>query len=334
MNIASEATPLLDVSSLKVSFATPEGTVYAVNGVDLKLDRGETLAILGESGSGKSVTMQAVIGLVRSPPGTVTANHVRFDGLDLLALKPAQMRKVRGPRIAMIFQDPFMSLDPTKTVGDQIGEMFRVHRGASRSDARRQALDMMDRVRIPAARDRMDDYPHQFSGGMSQRIVIASAIALDPDLVIADEPTTALDVTVQAQIMNLLDELRREMGMTMILITHDLALAAETADRAAIMYGGRIVETGPMDRVFNAPTHPYSIGLLHSIPTMDARTTRLEPIRGTPPKLTEPPTRCSFHPRCAWAKDRCIADVPPLRALSPKRYSACHFAEEIAHDLT
>lgn len=326
--------PLLDVRDLKVRFATPEGPIHAVNGVDLTLDRGETLALLGESGSGKSVTMQAVIGLVRTPPGTVTAEHVRFDGLDLLNLKPKQMRRVRGPRIAMIFQDPFMSLDPTKTVGSQIGEMYRVHQGASKADARRHALDMMDRVRIPAAAKRIDDYPHQFSGGMSQRIVIASAIALDPDLVIADEPTTALDVTVQAQIMDLLDELRQQMGMAMILITHDLALAAETADRAAVMYGGRIVETGPMEDVFNAPRHPYAIGLLHSIPTMDGSSARLEPILGTPPKLTRAPEHCSFQPRCAWSRPRCAAELPLLRALTPTRQNACHFAEEVIDDNT
>ncbi|MEQ8877018.1 MAG: ABC transporter ATP-binding protein [Phycisphaerales bacterium] len=323
---------LLDVEGLNVRFATPEGPIHAVNGIDLKLHKGETLALLGESGSGKSVTMQAVIGLVRSPPGTVTATHARFDGMDLMALKPAELRKVRGPRIAMIFQDPFMSLDPTKTVGSQIGEMFRVHRGASRAEARKNALEMMDRVRIPAAAERIDDYPHQFSGGMSQRIVIASAIALDPDLVIADEPTTALDVTVQAQIMDLLNELRREMGMTMILITHDLALAAETADRAAIMYGGRIVETGPMESVFSDPRHPYAIGLLQSIPSMEGGTDRLQPILGTPPKLTRAPDRCSFEPRCAWSRPRCTAELPPLRTLAPARRCACHFAEEIAHD--
>lgn len=329
--MTSSTQPLLDVRDLHVRFATPEGPVHAVNGVDLSLRKGETLALLGESGSGKSVTMQAVIGLVRSPPGTVTAQVARFDDIDLLTTSPTKMRKIRGPRIAMVFQDPFMSLDPTKTVGSQIAEMFLVHQNASHKEARRRTLDIMDRVRIPGATQRIDDYPHQFSGGMSQRIVIASAIALDPELVIADEPTTALDVTVQAQIMDLLDELQREMGMSMVLITHDLALAAEAADRAAVMYGGRIVETGPMEDVFTAPRHPYTIGLLRSIPALDAQKARLEPILGTPPKLGAAPRSCSFEPRCAWARSRCQTDLPELRSLSKGRHCACHFAEEVAH---
>jgi oligopeptide transport system ATP-binding protein len=236
---------VLDVADLEVAFDTPEGPVYAVNGVSFRLRRGETLALLGESGCGKSVTMQAVIRLVRSPPGRVRARHVRFGEIDLLGAPAGVMRTVRGPRIAMIFQDPFTSLDPTKTVGQQIGEMFRVHRRLTRREARRRAIELMERVRIPSARRRVDDYPHQFSGGMSQRVMIAAAIALEPVILIADEPTTALDVTVQAQIMDLLGDLRAEIGMAMVLITHDLGLAAEHAERAAVMYAGRIVETGP-----------------------------------------------------------------------------------------
>lgn len=326
-------TPLLlDVSGLEVTFVTPDGPVHAVNGIDLSLASGETLAVLGESGSGKSVALHATVGLVRSPPGKVTAEHVRFKGEDLLGMKSSKLRTIRGPQIAMIFQDPFMSLDPTKTVGNQIGEMFIVHHGATRKKARAQALDMMERVRIPAACERIDDYPHQFSGGMSQRIMIAAAIALEPDLLIADEPTTALDVTVQAQIMDLLAELRREMGMAMILITHDLALAAETADRAAIMYGGRIIETGPMQQLFDHPTHPYTIGLLRSIPSIEDRAETLHPIRGTPPKLKTQPGDCTFHPRCDWQRALCTQELPELREVKPERLCACHFAEAINHE--
>lgn len=324
---------VLDVSGLEVVFSTPEGFVHAVNGIDLSLNSGETLAILGESGSGKSVAMQACIGLVRSPPGKVSADHIRYRDQDLLNLSAKEMRAIRGPRIAMIFQDPFMSLDPTKTVGQQIGEMFTVHRGATRKQARTQAIEMMERTRIPSARARVDDYPHQFSGGMSQRIMIAAAIALDPDILIADEPTTALDVTVQAQIMDLLDELKRELDMAMVLITHDLALAAETADRAAVMYGGRIVETGPMHAIFDVPSHPYTIGLLKSVPSLDSTAEKLRPIPGTPPKLSRRLTSCAFQPRCAWSERRCETELPELRKTGPAQVCACHFAEKVANEI-
>ena len=320
---------LLDVVRLQVVFDTPGGHVHAVNGVSFKLRRGETLAILGESGCGKSVTMQAIMGLVRSPPGHVRAERIRFGDTDLLNAPSATMRAMRGAKIAMIFQDPFMSLDPTKTVGQQIGEMFRIHRRASRGEARRKAIELMERVRIPSAASRVDDYPHQFSGGMSQRVMIAAAIALDPEVLIADEPTTALDVTVQAQIMELLSELQRELGMAMVLITHDVGLAAEHAERAAVMYGGLIVETGPMRALQRDPRHPYTIGLLHSIPDIDRRVGRLQPIPGTPPVLSAAPTACSFRPRCAWARTRCGDELPPLREVAPGRFAACHFAEEV-----
>jgi oligopeptide transport system ATP-binding protein len=321
---------ILDIGDLWVEFTTPEGPVHAVNGVSFTLGRGEILAILGESGCGKSVTLQAVMGLVRSPPGRVRARHIRFDGIDLLHAPAAQLRTIRGPRIGMIFQDPFMSLDPAKTVGQQIGEMFRVHRGLSRAEARRKSLELMERVRIPSAHRRIDDYPHQFSGGMSQRIMIASAIALDPDLLIADEPTTALDVTVQAQIMDILAELRRETGMTMVLITHDLRLATEVAERAAIMYAGRLVETGPMALVYANPRHPYTIGLLRSLPDLQNPHRRLRPIAGTPPVLSRLPVACDFAPRCAWRAERCTEELPELREIDRSRSCACHFAERIS----
>jgi oligopeptide transport system ATP-binding protein len=273
--------------------------------------------------------MQAVMGLVRRPPGHVRARHIRFGAIDLLGAPPAVMRRVRGRHIAMIFQDPFMSLDPTKTVGQQIGEMFRVHRGLSRREARRRAIELMDRVRIPSARRRVDDYPFQFSGGMSQRVMIASAIALDPEVLIADEPTTALDVTVQAQIMELLQRLREEIGMALILITHDVGLAAETAERAAVIYAGRFVETGPMARIYGDPGHPYTIGLLRSIPDIGRKSGRLQPIAGSPPVLSRPPAGCSFRPRCPWRAERCDSDTPALEEVAPGHAVACHFAAEV-----
>ncbi|WP_439578561.1 ABC transporter ATP-binding protein [Elioraea sp.] len=323
------AGAVLHVKDLAVRFTTPEGTVQAVNGVSFSVAAGETLAILGESGCGKSVTVQAVMGLVRSPPGEVRAAAIRFRDLDLLSATPRELRAIRGPRIAMIFQDPFMSLDPGKTVGQQIGEMFRVHRRARRTEARRHSIELMERVRIPSARDRVDHYPHQFSGGMSQRVMIASAIALGPELLIADEPTTALDVTVQAQIMALLAGLRSETGMAMVLITHDVGLAAETAGRAAVMYAGRFVETGPMAAIHDHPAHPYTRGLLRSIPSIDRKSGRLHPIEGAPPRLTQLPPGCAFAPRCPHRRARCTVEVPPLRPFAATHAVACHFAEEI-----
>ncbi len=321
---------LLEVDELSVTFTTPEGPVHAVNGVSFSLGKGETLAILGESGCGKSVTMQAVMGLVRQPPGKVTARRIRFRETDLLRVRGRALRAIRGPRIAMIFQDPFMSLDPTKTVGQQLGELFRVHRGWSRGRARARAIELMERARIPSARQRVDDYPHQFSGGMSQRVMIAAAIALEPEILIADEPTTALDVTVQAQIMELLTQLRDEIGMAMVLITHDLGLAAEACDRAAVMYAGRFIETGSMRDLYTAPRHPYTRGLLRSIPRLEARQARLEPIPGAPPRLSRLPPGCAFAPRCPWRAARCESELPALRPLGPSRRAACHYAEDIA----
>ena len=320
---------ILDVSDLHVEFATPQGTLHAVNGVSLTLGRGETLAILGESGCGKSVMMLAVMGLVRSPPGRVQARHIRIGQTDLLSASPASIRALRGQRVAMIFQDPFTSLDPTKTVGQQIGEVFRVHRGATHREARRQAIRLMDRVRIPSAGRRVDDYPHQFSGGMCQRVMIASAIALDPDLLIADEPTTALDVTVQAQIMELLDGLRCEIGMSVVIITHDVRLAAEFAERAIVMYAGRVVESGSMRATYARPRHPYTIGLLRSLPDIESSDTRLKPVPGTPPVMMRLPAGCPFSPRCDWKRDRCTQETPSLRPLDIDHVVACHFAEEI-----
>ena len=324
---------LLEVDDLHVEFRTPGGVVRAVNGVSYTLDAGETLAILGESGSGKSVSAQAIMGILDSPPGFVTGGEIRYRGQDLLRLDAAAQRALRGEQIAMVFQDALSALNPVFTVGHQIAEMFRAHRGTSRREARARAAELMDRVRIPNARGRLDDYPHQFSGGMRQRVMIAMALALDPSVLIADEPTTALDVTVQAQIMDLLQDLQAQAGTGLILITHDLGVVGEVADRVAVMYAGRIVETGSIHDVFRAPAHPYTVGLMQSVPRVDQRGQALTPIEGAPPSLTRIPSGCPFHPRCPRRRpEPCETVVPPLADVRPGRASACHFAEEVLVD--
>jgi oligopeptide transport system ATP-binding protein len=322
---------LLEVRDLHVEFRTREGVARAVNGVTYGVDAGETVAVLGESGSGKSVTAQAVMGILDMPPGRITAGEILFRGRDLLKLKEDERRKVRGAEMAMIFQDALSALNPVLTVGDQLGEMFVVHRGMSKKDARAKAVELMDRVRIPAARERVRQYPHQFSGGMRQRIMIAMAMALEPALIIADEPTTALDVTVQAQVMDLLAELRREYHMGLILITHDLGVVADVADRIAVMYAGRIVESAPVHDIYKAPAHPYTCGLLDSIPRLDQKGQDLYAIKGLPPNLLDIPPGCPFHPRCPMARDVCRTDVPPLYEVDGDRGSACHFWRECLH---
>ncbi|MEV5332437.1 ABC transporter ATP-binding protein [Streptomyces werraensis] len=319
---------LLEVRDLRVEFRTRDGVAKAVNGVTYGVDEGETLAVLGESGSGKSVTAQAIMGILDTPPGRITGGEVVFQGRDLLRLKEEERRRIRGAEMAMIFQDALSALNPVLTVGDQLAEMFTVHRGMSRKDARARAVELMDRVRIPAARERVRQYPHQFSGGMRQRIMIAMAIALEPALIIADEPTTALDVTVQAQVMELLAELQREYRMGLILITHDLGVVADVADRIAVMYAGRIVESAPVHDIYKAPAHPYTRGLLDSIPRLDHKGRELYAIKGLPPNLTRIPPGCPFHPRCPLARDVCTTDDPPLYEVSGTRGSACHFWRE------
>ncbi|MDN3272213.1 ABC transporter ATP-binding protein [Streptomyces sp. MA15] len=319
---------LLEVRDLHVEFRTRDGVAKAVNGVTYGVDAGETLAVLGESGSGKSVTAQAVMGILDTPPGRITGGEVVFQGRDLLTLKEEERRRIRGAEMAMIFQDALSALNPVLTVGDQLAEMFTVHRGMSRKDARAKAVELMDRVRIPAARERVRQYPHQFSGGMRQRIMIAMAIALEPALIIADEPTTALDVTVQAQVMELLADLQREYRMGLILITHDLGVVADVADRIAVMYAGRIVESAPVHDIYKAPAHPYTRGLLDSIPRLDHKGRELYAIKGLPPNLTRIPPGCPFHPRCPLARDVCTTDDPPLYEVSGTRGSACHFWRE------
>ncbi len=321
--------PLLEVDNLQVEFRTREGVAKAVNGVSYSVDEGETLAVLGESGSGKSVTAQAIMGILDSPPGFVAGGAVRFRGEDLLALPEEERRAYRGRSISMIFQDALSALNPVFPVGWQIAEMFRVHEGMPKTEAKKRAVELMERVRIPAARERAGDYPHQFSGGMRQRIMIAMAIALDPDVLIADEPTTALDVTVQAQIMNLLRDLQRERKMGLILITHDLGVVADVADKISVMYAGRIMEQAPVGDIYARPAHPYTKGLLESIPRVDLKGRDLSAIKGLPPNLMRIPAGCEFNPRCPYAQAVCLDQRPPLLEVVSGRSSACHFAREV-----
>jgi oligopeptide transport system ATP-binding protein len=319
---------LLEVDQLQVEFRTRDGVAKAINGVSFDLNEGETLAILGESGSGKSVTAQAIMGILDSPPAFITGGEVRYCGQDIFQLSEEERRRVRGSEISMIFQDALSALNPVFPVGWQIAEMFRKHRGMNKSDSLAQAVRLMQRVQIPAAAQRVKAFPHQFSGGMRQRIMIAMAIALDPAVLIADEPTTALDVTVQAQIMQLLADLQQERKMGLILITHDLGVVADVADRIAVMYAGRIVEQAGAFELYAQPGHPYTKGLLDSIPRLDQKGETLSAIGGLPPNLTNIPPGCPFNPRCHYAQDICRVDPPPpLREVAPRRLAACHFSE-------
>ncbi|MEV7926811.1 MULTISPECIES: ABC transporter ATP-binding protein [unclassified Kitasatospora] len=331
-------TPLLEVKNLHVEFHTRDGIAKAVNGVNYSVAAGETLAVLGESGSGKSVTAQTIMGILDMPPGKVTQGEILYRGQDMLKMGNEERRRIRGQKIAMIFQDALSSLNPVLSVGYQLGEMFRVHQGASKKDAKEKAIELMDRVRIPAARQRVGDYPHQFSGGMRQRIMIAMALSMQPDLIIADEPTTALDVTVQAQVMDLLAELQAEYNMGLILITHDLGVVADVADKIAVMYAGRIVETAPVHDLYANPAHPYTKGLLRSIPRLDQKGQELYAIQGLPPNLLKVPAGCAFNPRCDVATDLCRTEIPALHQVTDKdgkeltgRRSACHLWKETLH---
>jgi oligopeptide transport system ATP-binding protein len=321
--------PLLQVADLHVEFRTRDGVAKAVNGVNFWLQPGETLAILGESGCGKSVTAQAIMGILDTPPGHVTRGQVLYRGVDLLRLPEKQRRLVRANRIAMIFQDALSALNPVYSVGFQLGELFRKHRGMSRQDAKRRSIELLDQVRIPAARDRINDYPHQFSGGMRQRVMIAMALALDPEVLIADEPTTALDVTVQAQIMGLLAELQRQRNMGLILITHDMGVVADVANRISVMYAGRVVEEAPVLDIYARPAHPYTRALLESIPRLDRKGRQLNVISGLPPALTDLPRGCAFGPRCGYARDVCRQEAPPAYQIAPHRVASCHFIREV-----
>jgi len=320
------AEPLLEIRGLQTHFNTDDGVVRAVDGVDLTIDRGETLGVVGESGCGKTVTAMTVLKLIQMPPGRIAAGSVLWQGRDLVPLGSDEMRRIRGKEIAIIFQEPMTSLNPVYTVGDQIAEVIRLHEGLNRRDAMDRTVEMLRLVNIPTPERRVRDYPHQFSGGMRQRVMIAMALSCDPMLLIADEPTTALDVTIQAQILDLLGEMKSRFGMAIMLITHAMGVVAETAPRVVVMYAGRIVEEASVERLFAQPLHPYTQGLIRSIPRIDTsvgKKQRLEAIAGLVPSLIDPPPGCRFAPRCKFAMPACIEAMPDLRAVETDHKVAC-----------
>jgi peptide/nickel transport system ATP-binding protein len=330
---------LLEVRDLKTYFKTDDGIVHAVDGVSFTVDKGETLAIVGESGSGKSVTCMTIMGL-NPRRSTITEGQALFKDVDLLTLDAESIRRIRGAEISMIFQDPMTSLNPVYTIGAQLREAVQLHENVGKDVANRRALEMLKAVSIPRAETRLDDYPHQFSGGMRQRVMIAMALINNPDLLIADEPTTALDVTTQAQILKLMDRLQRDFGSAIILVTHDLGVVAETADNVLVMYAAKPAETGNYSDIFYRPEHPYTWGLLQSLPRLAGDEGELKPIPGTPPSLLQPPSGCRFHLRCGYAFARCSAEVPellPAADSADEHMVACHLEHEFrtreSHDL-
>jgi peptide/nickel transport system ATP-binding protein len=317
---------LLEIRGLQTEFVTDDGVVRAVDGVDLTIDRGETLGVVGESGCGKTVTALSVLKLIPMPPGRIVGGQILWRGRDLVPLRPQDMQQIRSKEIGIIFQEPMTSLNPVYTIGDQISEVIRLHQGVGRRAAVDRAIDLLRLVHIPNPERRVHDYPHQFSGGMRQRVVIAMALSCNPALLIADEPTTALDVTIQAQILELLVEIKSRLGMAIILITHAMGVVAETAQRVAVMYAGRVVEEASVEQLFAQPSHPYTQGLIRSIPRIDVaamRKTRLESIAGTVPSPLEPLRGCRFAPRCPFARADCIEAIPPLREIAPGHKVAC-----------
>ena len=319
---------LLEVRALRTSFRTDDGLVKAVEGVNFSVERGKTLGIVGESGCGKSVTCLTIMGL-NNPRNTISSGEALFKGENLLTMPSSQLRNLRGNDIAMIFQDPMTSLNPVHSIGKQLVEAVLLHRDVSKKQARLRALELLKAVGIPRPERRIDDYPHQFSGGMRQRVMIAMALINEPDLLIADEPTTALDVTTQAQILNLMHDLQREFDTAIVMITHDLGVVAEIADDVVVMYAGRVAEEGDVDSIFTRPHHPYTWGLLGSLPRLDADVERLVQIQGQPPSLLNPPLGCRFHPRCPYVMDICRSDEPLLSPVSgdPLHLQACHLDE-------
>ena len=326
---------LLEVKGLETQFFTQDGVVHAVNGISYTLDEGETLAIVGESGCGKSVSVMSLIRLIPIPPGKVVGGEVWFDGQDLLKLSNDEIRQVRGNRIAMIFQDPMTSLNPVLTIGKQLTEAMQLHLGMNKEQSRKRAVELLELVGIPGADQRLDEYPHQFSGGMRQRVMIAMGLSCNPQLLIADEPTTALDVTIQAQIVELTKELKEKIGMAVIWITHDLGVVAGIAERVIVMYAGLIVEEALVHDLYGKPLHPYTIGLLKSMPRLDlGKDEKLIPIDGLPPDLVDFPEGCPFAARCIYRIDRCLTENPPIEYVSPTHRVACWRWEEVQAELS
>lgn len=324
---------LLKLDNLKMYFHTRDGIVKAVDGVSYVLNRGETLGVVGESGSGKSVHALTMMGLIPMPPGKIEGGDALLNGKSLVTMREDELRKVRGNQIAMIFQDPMTSLNPVYRIGHQLAEPLMIHKGFSKKEAWKRAAELLTLVGIPHAENRVRDYPHQFSGGMRQRVMIAMALSCDPDILIADEPTTALDVTIQAQILELMQELQSRTGSAIIMITHDLGVVADMADKVLVMYAGKPVEYGCCNEVYYRPLHPYTWGLMDSIPRHDViEKEALCPIKGQPPSLIRVPTGCSFHPRCPYAQDICRRDVPELRLIEGDHKAACHFAGDPGFD--
>ncbi len=319
----TDGDALIEVKSLVTSFKIGGREFNAVDSCSFSVRRGKTLGIVGESGCGKSVTSLSIMRLIPSPPGTIRSGEILFEGKDLLKLDEEEMRKIRGNKISMIFQEPMTSLNPVFTIGDQISEVFRIHRGKSKKEARELSIEMLKKVRIPSPEQRFDEYPHQLSGGMRQRVMIAIALACEPKLLIADEPTTALDVTIQAQILALMNDLQKENNMATILITHDLGVVAETCDDVVVMYGGQIVERATSEQLFSRPKHPYTLGLLESIPKLGQRKSRLSTIPGIVPSLGNFPTGCRFQDRCPFVTAQCRTNAPTLRKLSDGSEVAC-----------
>ncbi len=326
---------LLEVKGLKTQFFTQDGVVHAVNGISYTLDEGETLGIVGESGCGKSVGVMSLIRLIPTPPGKIMDGEVLFEGRDLLKISDDEIRSIRGNKISMIFQDPMTSLNPVLTVCRQIGEALELHLGMDKKQARARSIELLELVGIPSAADRIDNYPHQFSGGMRQRVMIAMGLSCNPQLLIADEPTTALDVTIQAQIIDLVKRLRDEIGMAIIWITHDLGVVAGLADRVIVMYAGFIVEEAPVKELYRDPRHPYTMGLLASLPRLDEdRPKKLKSIEGLPPDLIDFPKGCPFYARCNYRVDICSREMPPLRTVGVGHRVACHVDVTVAQPTT
>lgn len=312
---------LLNIEDLAIHYITEDGTVKAVNGIDIKLNKGETLGLVGETGAGKTTTALGIMRLIPDPPGKIMNGKIEFEGKDLLNIPEEEMRMIRGNKVSMIFQDPMTSLNPVMSVGDQISEVIEIHQNLNKQEAMKKAEEMLELVGIPGAR--VNDYPHQFSGGMKQRVVIAIALACNPQLLIADEPTTALDVTIQAQVLDLMNNLKQEFNTAMILITHDLGVVSEVCDKVAIMYAGEIIETASLEQLFENPRHPYTLGLFGSIPNLEEETDRLQPIKGLMPDPTNLPTGCKFHPRCPYATDICSKQEPKGTAIEDGHKVKC-----------